>query len=127
MPPLGGPSAGTAYISVLPDTTKLGPTLRRDLTTATRSGGLRRGVQVPVNPDTKTFGKRLNAGIMGPLKGAAGAFAGIFAAQAVVGGLKSAITAASDFGETVSKNKQVFRGNAAEMEKPRPSGTCSRP
>ena len=94
--PLGGPSAGTAYISVLPDTTKLGPTLRRDLTTATRRAGGRGGVQVPVTPDTRHFGQRMKRGILPAVGMVTGPLAAAFAGVAIGGFLKGAIDEARE-------------------------------
>ena len=146
-----GASAGTAYLQVLPDTSQLGPTLKRDLRQASRTPAMRKGVQVPITPDTdkfapmlkreirragprrglevpvtpdvRNFGRRLNAGVMPGIRAVAGAAAGVFAAIAVTDFFKDTIAEARDAAKVGRQTNAVIKatGGVAKVSAPRMS------
>lgn len=92
-----------AFVEVVPEGTKIRPTLEREFEAAGRSGG-------------RLAGGGLRTGVLGVVGGLGGAIAGAFAAIGVGKIVSDAITNASDVREAGTAINEVFGPGAAQIK-----------
>jgi hypothetical protein len=101
-----GVELATAYVTVIPDGSKIAPEIRKQFGAA--------------EPESKRFGQRagkgISSGIGSSLKSVGGILAGAFAVDKVKDFVGGTISAASDLNETVSKSRVIFGKHAKDME-----------
>lgn len=88
----------TAYVSIVPETSKIAPGLRDALKVVDKEG----------DAAGKRLGSKLSGGIGAAFKGGLGIAAGAIAGAGIVDFFKDSISGASDLAESTNKLQQVF-------------------
>lgn len=96
-----------AFVSLVPSARGFGTAMSSQITGQAATAGATAG---------KTAGGKFSGAFGGAVKGIGGTLLAGFAVSAVVGGIGSMTTAASDLNETISASRVIFGDNAKEIE-----------
>jgi hypothetical protein len=101
-------SVGYATLQIIPSTRGFGSALNSGIGPDIDREGTRAGGR---------FGGAMGGGLVGGMKGLAAPLLAAVGGAAVIGGLKSIMSAGSDLNETISKSNVIFGSSAKEMLK----------